>query len=251
MEFLKALILGLIQGLCEFLPVSSSGHLFLAEKLLNIDGNLLLLNIILHIATLLAIVVALFPEIMSILKIPFSSYNFKLILSVIPTIIIALIFERLFPQGYSGAFVAFGFLITAALLLIDKIFMTKPANLEITYKTSVFMGIVQGFATLPGISRSGSTIAAGVFCGADREKSAKFSFFMSIPIIIASTVYETVFKTGTLTSFSALFYITAFATAFISGFFALKVMIKIVVNKRYGFFIIYLIAVSILSFFVM
>jgi len=251
MEFLKAFILGLIQGLCEFLPISSSGHLFLFEKLLNIEGNLLLLNIILHLATLLAIAVVFYKEIWKMIKTPFSSFNLKLIVSVIPTVIIALILANLFEEGYTGQFIAFGFLITAALLLIDKIVDAKPKNFEITYKTAVFMGIVQGFATLPGISRSGSTVAGGALLTSDREKVAKFSFFMSILAIIASIVYEVAFKSGTTGDFSAGFYITAFTAAFISGFFALKLMIKVVVAKKYGFFIVYLIAISILSFAVM
>ncbi|MCL1901601.1 MAG: undecaprenyl-diphosphate phosphatase [Firmicutes bacterium] len=250
MEFLKSLILGLIQGLCEFLPISSSGHLFLAEKLLGIEGNLLLLNIVLHIATLLAIVFAFYREIWKMVKVPFSNFNLKLVVSIIPTVIIALVLAKLFDEGYTGRFIAFGFLITAVLLLVDKIIEPKLQNSEITYKTAIFMGIVQGFATLPGISRSGSTVAGGALLTSDREKVAKFSFFMSILAIIASTVYELAFNSGTIGNFSATFYITAFLAAFISGFFALKLMIKVVVGKKYGFFIIYLIAISTFSFFV-
>lgn len=250
MEFLKALLLGLIQGMCEFLPISSSGHLILAEKLLGIEGNILLLNVILHSATLCAIFLALRSELAVIIKKPFSSYNKKILVSVIPTIIIALSIEIFLDGAFTGRFLALGFIVTAFLLLIDKLIVVKERKPEISYKTAFVMGVIQGFATLPGISRSGSTVAAGSLSGTDREKIAKFSFFMSIPIIIASTAYEIIFKSGGAGSFSALFYITAFLAAFISGFFALKLMIKVVVNKKYEWFIVYLILITVLSLFV-
>ena len=249
MEILKALVLGLIQGICEFLPISSSGHLILAEKLLNIEGNILLLNIILHVATLLAICLVLKTELITIVKKPFSSYNKKLVVSVIPTIIIAVLMDIFLEGAFTGSFLAFGFLVTAALLIFDKLSTETVKNPDISYKTAIIMGIVQGFATLPGISRSGSTIAAGSLSGTEREKVTKFSFFMSVPVIIASTVYEIIFKSGVAGNFSFLFYAVSFLTAFISGIFALKLMIKVVANKRYFIFIIYLILIAILSFF--
>ena len=250
MELLKALVLGLIQGVCEFLPISSSGHLVLAEKLLKIEGNILLLNIILHVATLLAICLALWRELVTIVKKPFSSYNKKLIISVIPTIIIAVLIDIFLQGAFTGRFLAFGFLVTAALLMLDKFLSTKVRRQDISYGTAIVMGIVQGFASLPGISRSGSTVAAGALSGTEREKIAKFSFFMSIPVIIASTVYELAFKGGGADGFSASFYIVSFLAAFVSGFFALKLMIKVVINKKYSVFIVYLILIAVLSFFI-
>lgn len=251
MEILKAFVLGLIQGVCEFLPISSSGHLVLAEKLLDIEGNIVLLNILLHVATVLAIIVALRKELFDMVKRPFSSYNIKIIVSVIPTIIIAVLFDVFLEGAFTGRFLAFGFLVTAALLIFDKFTNVQVKKPEISYKTAIVMGVVQGFASLPGISRSGSTVAAGSLSGTEREKIAKFSFFMSMPVILASIVYEVAFKGGvTGGAFSLWFYVISFLTAFISGFFALKLMIKVVVNKNYTMFIIYLILISILSFFI-
>ena len=251
MEFLKALLLGLVQGVCEFLPVSSSGHLILIEKILNTEGNILLLNILLHIATLFAIVLVFRAELLDLIKKPFSSHNKKILVSAIPTVVIVLVIEMLIKDAFTGKFLAVGFLVTAIMLLVDKLFAIKfEGNRQIGYGTAIIMGIFQGFAALPGISRSGSTVAAGSLTGADRQRVAKFSFFMSIPIIFASIVYEIIFKDGSFANFSAWFYITAFLAAFISGYFALKFMIRVVVKKRYEFFIIYLIAVSIVSFFI-
>lgn len=257
-----ALILGVVQGLTEFLPVSSSGHLTLLNKIFGIEENTLILAILLHLATLFAVIFVLRKEVWEIVKRPFSKMAINLYIATIPTVIIVLLTKGLLEDSFTSAkLLPYCFLFTAVLLFITYLIGEKNKSKKTFIKTNEFknnrrtpiiMGIAQGVAVLPGISRSGSTICAGLLAGEERETVAKFSFLMSIPIILASMLWEII--SGDLSSISSPSMIApilvSFISAFLVGIVSIKLMLKIVEKAKYYWFSIYLIGVSILSFFV-
>lgn len=249
--FLALFLLGLIQGLTEFLPVSSSGHLVLFSKLLGIEESLFL-SILLHVATLLSIVVVFYKDIFYMIRHPLSKQTISLVVATIPTCIIVLILMPIIKQSFAGGLLPICFLISALLLFLTEIFSGKKSTGEIDYKTAFIMGVAQGFAVFPGISRSGSTICAGLLCKKDKSQVAKFSFLMSIPIIVLSLVME-VYEvcTGAISLNLQIFpTIISFLTAFIVGVFAIKLMIKLTVKSNFKWFSIYLFLLSILTIFI-
>lgn len=255
MSFIYAIVLGIVQGLTEFLPVSSSGHMLLVNKIFGESGDFLFIAILLHLATLLAVIIVFRKEVWYLIRHPFSKEMKKLVVATIPTVIIVLIFESFIDNAFSGGLLPFCFLITALLLFIVDIKKSNPTKIEkgISYKSAFLMGVVQGVAILPGISRSGSTICTGLLAGEKREEVAKFSFLMSIPIIIASMLYEilgAIINNTPIFVGSAFPVILAFIVSFLVGIFAIKVMLKIVSKAKYFGFCIYLIIIAILSFFI-
>lgn len=257
MTLFVALILGIVQGLTEFLPVSSSGHLTLLNKIFGIQGDFLLVTVLLHLATLFAVFYVFRKEIWELIKHPFSKDAVNLYIATIPTVIIVLLTKGLLEDAFASAkLLPYCFLITAILLFFTYLLSKKKKD-QIQYrqlkKSSAFiMGVAQGLAVMPGISRSGSTICAGLLAGEECEKTTQFSFLMSIPIILASMAYE--FITADLAAVSTsnmiIPLIFAFLSAFIVGIFSIKFMLKIVKNAKYYWFSIYLVALSIVAFFV-
>lgn len=246
-----ALILGIVQGLTEFLPVSSSGHLFLLSKLFKVETSLYL-TVILHVATLLAVLFVLRSEIWEMITHPFSKKAINLYTATIPTVAIVLLFKTKLDSVFeSGAYLPFFFMLTAAILFLTYVFSKNKKQpdfaREIKSSSAFFMGLAQGLACVPGISRSGSTICTGLLCGEDKKESAKFSFLMSVPIILASLVYELLFSTESIVSVGALSVAVAFLSAFLVGILSIKFMLKIVEKAKYYYFSIYLFALSILS----
>ena len=261
MSILVALILGIVQGLTEFLPVSSSGHLLLLNQLFGINGDFLLVSIILHFATLLAVVFVFWKDIWELIKHPFSKPAINLYVATIPTVVIVLIFKKFIESSFENAsLLPFCFMLTAVLLLITYFLSNRKNKGQVEYenyceikRSSAFaMGISQGLAVIPGISRSGSTICTGLILGENRKESAKFSFLMSIPIIIASMIYEIVFSSSTasINAIGAMPLIVAFIAAFLVGIISIKFMLKVVEKAKYYYFSIYLIILSIISLFV-
>lgn len=254
-----ALILGVVQGLTEFLPVSSSGHLTLLNKLFGIGEGTLLLAILLHVATLLAIVYVLRKEIWEIVKHPFSIEAKQLYISTIPTIFIVLVSKSFLENTFENAkLLPYCFLITAGLLTATHFVSKKQNNFAYSnrfknkYFTPAIMGFAQGLAVVPGISRSGSTICAGLLCGEEKKKVANFSFLMSIPVILGSLLYEIIKGNfnSLLTAEMALPTLVSFLSSFIVGIFSIRLMLKIVEKAKYYYFSIYLVALAILTFFV-
>ncbi len=250
--FLALFFLGIIQGLTEFLPVSSSGHLVLFGNLFGIDESLFI-SILLHVATLLSIVVVFYKDIWQMIRHPFSKQTTMLVVATIPTCLIVLVLMPIIKQSFAGGLLPICFLISAILLLVSEQLSKKKEKKEMTYKTAFIMGIAQGFAVFPGISRSGSTISAGLLSGGEKESVAKFSFLMSIPIIFLSLImeiYEIV--TGSLKlQIQILPTILAFVSAFVVGIFAIKLMIKLTVKSSLKWFSLYLVIISIVSIFVL
>lgn len=246
MSVFIALILGIIQGLTEFLPVSSSGHLVLLQKIFNISNNVILFDIILHLGTLLAVVIVFRKSIISLIKNPFSKKMKFLIVGSIPTFLIALLFKDFFTNAFSGNLLFVGFFITAILLLIASIIDKKYKNNKpMKYKYILTMGLFQGFAILPGLSRSGSTITSSIVLGVNKEEALEYSFLLSIPIILASLVYELIFSPISLASFNILPFVIGFIASAIFGFLSIKFMIKLVKSNSYKYFAVYLIILSV------
>lgn len=247
------IILAIVQGLTEFLPVSSSGHLVLLNKFFGISNDFLLLSIILHLATLFSVVIVLRKEIIEVLKHPFGEMGRYLIISTLPTIAIVLLFKGVINKSFNGDFLPICFMLTAIVIIVSELISKRKDgnNKTVDKKCALFMGIAQGIAVLPGISRSGATICAGLMSGKGRKEVARYSFLMSIPIICASLifeVYEYIFG-GQALSLIWSELLLGFIVAFVVGIFAVKFMLKIVEKYSLVCFSLYLIIVSILSFF--
>lgn len=262
------IILGIVQGASEFLPVSSSGHLVLFYNIFNITDNTILLSVILHVATLLAVVLCYYKQIFELIKNPFCETNKKLLVSTIPTVIIVILLKSLVEKTFSGDFIIIGFLITALVLLISQIkenkvnklknkyFVTQPniylsknhdiTNLNISYKQALLIGTAQGIAVFPGISRSGSTIATGLISGVSKQEVADFSFLLSIPIIIGGLLFELidVVKGEAGLNIGWLSLSVGFLFSFISGLVCIKLMLKFVKSKKLTWFSLYLVLLS-------
>lgn len=248
------IILAIVQGLTEFLPVSSSGHLVLLNKFFGIENDFLLLSVILHVATLFSVVWVLRKEVVTIVKHPFGDVSKKLLLATIPTVVIVLMFKGFIDKSFEGGLLPFCFMFTAVLIVVSEILNqnSKTKNSKITKLTALFMGVMQGIAVLPGISRSGSTICAGLLAGKNRKDVAHFSFLMSIPIILASLIFE-VYEyvvSGQALTLAVYELIIGFVVALIVGIFAVKFMLKLIEKHSLVWFAVYLAVISIVTLFV-
>ena len=241
-----ALFLGIVQGLTEFLPVSSSGHLILFQHLFKLPSDMLLFNIILHIATLLAVVIVFRKTIFKLVRHPFNKINLYLIISTVITCILVVLFKDTIDKTFTHRILPFTFLVTA-IILYSTTFINndKPRKLygEVTATSAVAVGITQFIAVIPGISRSGTTIATMLAAGVKRERAAEYSFLMSIPIIIASFVYEIISLEGK-PALDIAPTIVAFIAALVSGIIAIKFMLKIIQRVRLHWFSLYLVALA-------
>ena len=247
--FLVLFFMGLVQGLTEFLPVSSSGHLVLLSNIFGVEESLFI-SILLHVATLLSICVVFYKDILALIRHPFSKNTIMLVVATIPTCLIVLVLMPFIKSSFGGSFLPASFLITAILLVVTELFAKNKK--EFSYKTAIIMGIAQGFAVFPGISRSGSTICAGILSGGDKKECAKFSFLMSIPIILLSLVmeiYEGV-SGGISISYPISAIIISFIIAFLSGIFAIKFMMRLTEKGKLWWFSCYLLLLSVVTFFV-
>ena len=257
MEIFDAIILGIIQGLTEFLPVSSSGHLELGKAILgdtSVGEESLLFTIVLHFATAISTVIVFRKDILEIIKglLKFTwneetQFAAKIMLSTIPAVVIGLFFEKQLEQLFGGniAFVGFMLLITAILLwMADK---AKNTNKPVSFGNSIVIGISQAIAMLPGISRSGSTIATSVLLGNDKSKAARFSFLMVIPLIFGKIAKDILDGAITTSSENSIALIVSFVAALISGYFACKWMIALVKKSKLTYFALYCLVVGIIA----
>jgi undecaprenyl-diphosphatase len=249
MTYLEAILLGIIQGLTEFLPVSSSGHLEIAKVLFgdnSLPNESLTFTVILHFATALSTMIIFRKDILEIITglLQFkwndqSQFSLKIILSMLPAVFIGLFFEEKLESFFGGNLLLVGFmlLITALLLLLaDK---AKNTTKNVSYPNAFLIGISQAIAMLPGISRSGATISTSVLLGVDRTRAARFSFLMVVPLIIGKVTKDILggeinFESSQIGVMSA-----GFLAAFIAGLFACSWMIAIVKKSKLSYFAIY------------
>lgn len=222
------MILGVVQGASEFLPISSSGHLLLLEKL-GIGCESLPFNIAVHVGTLVAVLIAMRKRIRETVRHPLQKTTGYILLACVPTIILALVFKFAAPALLDGKLLGFGFVLTACLLYAgEKLKSTKSTLL--TPKISILTGVLQGIAVLPGVSRSGATVSAMTMCGVDRSEAADFSFLLSVPIILGSALLEGVeiAKGGASLDIGLLPMLVGVAAAFLSGLAAITLFLKLV-----------------------
>ena len=249
MDSLDSFILGIIQGLTEFLPVSSSGHLEIGKALLgnkSIPKDSMIFTVVLHFATALSTIVVFRKDIFEIfsdlLKFDWNhntKFIIKILFSMIPAILTGLIFEVQLERLFSGEIILVGIMLIITSLLLVLADRAKETNKNIQYKNSIIIGISQAIAILPGISRSGATISTAVLLGIDKTKAARFSFLMVIPLIFGKIIKD-VFSGELIydsSEFSNIFI--GFLSAFISGLFACTWMIKLVKNSQLKYFAIY------------
>jgi undecaprenyl-diphosphatase len=255
MNWFEAMILGLIQGITEFLPVSSSGHLELGKYLFNInpDANFYF-SVAVHGATVLSTIAVLWKEIADLLRGLFrfrlndeTKYVFKIFISMIPVGIAGLFLKDIVDEYFTGNMISLGvqFIITAVILMLPS--FIKPKERPIGYLDSFIIGIAQAIAVVPAISRSGATIATGLIIGNKKSDIAKFSFLMVLIPVIGANLVE--MRSGAFsaegTSFSVI--LAGFITAFISGYFACKWMISLVKKGNLLWFAVYCVLIGVFS----
>ena len=252
MEILALFFLGVLQGLTEFLPVSSSGHLVLFSKIFGIEESFQL-SIILHFATLLSILVVLRKEVLFLIRKPLSKQSMMICVATIPTCIIAVVLMPLIKGSFSGSGLAICFFVTACLLFLSEEISKNKKQKQIDFRSAFWIGVAQGIATFPGISRSGMTISAGLFLGRDRDKSAKFSFLLSLPIILVSVLIDffEIVKSGEGPRLSVVGTVLAFLSAFVVGVCSIKVMIRLTQKSNLKWFSVYLVLIGIVAMFVL
>lgn len=231
MDIIEGLILGIVQGLTEFLPISSSGHLVLFQKIFGISEGALTFDVAVHLATLIAIFVVFREDIISIIKKPFGRLPLLIVVGTIPTMAMGLLLKDFFEKVFeSGATLGVEFIFTGLILWYAESVKTKDKGLESTkYSDAAIIGFAQGVAILPAVSRSGLTIAGALFRGLNREFAARFSFLLSIPAILGAAALDGVkIIKGTEASgmgFGPL--LVGMLAAAVSGYFAIKFMLKI------------------------
>lgn len=237
MAWYTAIFLGLVQGLAEFLPISSSGHLLLFESWFGITDGGLLLTLLLHLATLLAVVVVYHRRLWQLIRHPWCLETAQLIMATIITCGIVVVCHDVIDQLFTISALPFSFIACGIYLLLPTIWRLQTNNQ--TWLQTMAMGVAQGVAVVPGLSRSGMTITTGRLSGMSATNSVDFSFLMSIPIILVSLVYELI-RGGNLETLGAGSIVLAFITAFIAGIVAIKLMLNLTRKIDLRWFAIYL-----------
>ena len=242
-NIINYILIGFIQGLTEFLPISSSGHIVLFGSFFNLD-NLLLISVVAHIGTLFAVIFCYRKTLKELVIHPFNKTNLNLIIATIPTVIVVLCFNHFLEDNFSTSSLVWGFLISAILLTVAD--LKKDGAKPVNKKNALYMGLAQCCALLPGISRSGSTLVCGLIAGVEKKQALDFSFLMSIPVIIASAVYETIklFTSQITVDWIGIFIVMI--TSFIFGIMSIKIMLKLVNKNKLYYFSIYLIILSLI-----
>ena len=243
------MLLGLVQGLTEFLPVSSSGHLVLMQKVLGMDTQgSLFFDTMLHLGTLAAVFAVFYKEIWDMLRRPFQKKVGLILAATAVTVALTLLFRDFIEASFSGSFLGVEFLITAALLfLTQRLAHGKKAVEKMTYLQAAGVGLMQGISILPAVSRSGATIAGSRFFGLKKKDAAEFSFLLSIPAILGSVVLQLpgVVETGLKNEpWGAM--LAGMLVAGVSGYFAVRLMLRIIVKKSLMGFAWYVAALGVL-----
>lgn len=262
MSYFEAVILGLVQGLAEFLPISSSGHLALLQQWFGIDENkVLLFAVLMHVGTLISVFVVYWKDIWELIvelcltirdlvtgkglrleERPVRKLGVMIIVATIPTAIIGLLFNDLFDKLYTSVLpIGIGLIITGFLLILAERTGNSSRGIDrMNFRNALFIGTVQGIAICPGISRSGSTLFGSLICNLDRKFAVKFVFLISIPSILGSAIMEAPDAIEAGMDMAQLGpVIVGMAVAAISGLIAIKTMIKIVSDKKLSYFSYY------------
>lgn len=270
MNFFQAALLGLVQGLTEFLPVSSSGHLVLFQSLFGMKEPMVAFDVALHAATLLVVVIYFWTDVRDVwldfmgslkrfvskkeawpkgVQPPHQGLWVCILITLVPTGMIALFFKDFFESVFSNLlFVACAWMATGILLILSERFQKGQRDLSVIhYGDAFWIGLVQGIALMPGISRSGSTILIGMLLGLRKETAAKFSFLISIPAILGACILK--LKEGTrFFSDYPLPTLAGFVAAAVVGYFVIRWLMRLIQRDRFFLFGYYCIAVSLFAF---
>lgn len=257
MEIIDAIILGIIQGLTEFLPVSSSGHLELGKAILGaqaVPEESLLFTVILHFATALSTLVVFRKDVFDILKGLFqfkwneeTQFSLKIVISMIPAALVGLFLNDFIEVFFDGAIVIVGIMLIITAFLLYLADLAKTTEKGVSFRSSFIIGMAQAVAILPGISRSGATISAAVLLGVDKTKSARFSFLMVVPLILGKVAKDLMGGEISFHGDQAIAMGAGFAAAFFAGLAACTWMIKLVRQSKLSYFAIYCLIVGLIA----
>ena len=248
MNVIEAALLGLLQGLGEFLPISSSGHLLLGRMVLGltIDESpaYKMLDILLHVGTLIPVIIVFWKDWWDILKNPFKSRTLLLLfIASMPTLVFKVIFDDFIDSCDTGWFLGVSFLMTAVFLLVAEYVSSKNAHKtgKVGFFHAIVMGCMQGIALLPGVSRSGSTLAGGLLSGLDRKSGAKFAFMMSAPAIAGALLLEgkDAIENGWISDLAVVPTIVGVIVAGVTGYIAIRFMLKLMTKVSLNWFALY------------
>ncbi|MDF2377001.1 MAG: undecaprenyl-diphosphate phosphatase [Verrucomicrobiales bacterium] len=259
MNFVEAMILGLVQGLTEFLPVSSSGHLVLTQKLLGVDDKGVTFEVLVHFGTLLSVIIyfwkPLWRMILSIIP-PFGrEYAAErkmigyLVIASVPAAIVGFsplkdVFESTYEKP---AVVGLFLIVTGAILFLPRLFAKRKGEGEMGIKSAIVMGVGQAFAILPGVSRSGSTIVSGMMAGVKPSAAAEFSFLMAIPAIAAASLLEAR-KLSEVDTALLMPYLAGAIVAFVSGLIAIYSVLTAIRRGKFEYFGVYCLVAGMAAF---
>ena len=257
MSWFEAFILGIIQGLTEFLPVSSSGHLELGKAILGVEiKENLTFTVVVHAATVCSTIVVYRKDISNIvinsLRFQWNDelqYLTKIIVSAIPVVIVAIFFENHIEMLFSGKLLLVGFMLLVTATLLGFTFYSKSKNRDLSFRDAFIVGIAQAFAVLPGISRSGATIATALLLNNDKEKAARFSFLMVLIPILGKVLLDVFSGDLANESVDLSILFAGFVSAFLFGLLACKVMIQLVKRSKLIYFAIYCFIVGSITIF--
>ncbi len=258
MNILQAAVLGVIQGLAEFLPISSSGHLEVAQRLMGLEADsmsMLLLTVLLHVGTLTAVIVVFWEDWMGILKKLFrSKLLWLLVLASLPALVAKLGLKAIhldLDEVFGGGFLGIGFLITSGFLLLAEFFSKRgkhTAEKQVDVKNALVMGCFQVLAMIPGVSRSGSTTLGGTATGLTKRDAIKFSFLMSAPAVVGSLILEgkDAYELGAFGFLTANLVPIAVAVLLAAavGYFTARTMLKIINNVSFCWFAFYVFQIA-------
>ncbi|MDR1722066.1 MAG: undecaprenyl-diphosphate phosphatase [Methanobrevibacter sp.] len=260
MDIIQGIIVGIVQGLTEFLPISSSAHLMFIQHILGISTDNLAFDVLLHLATLIAVVAYYFKDVIGMIKAfvlsivdifkgnfiegikedDYKKLAWFVIIGTIPAGIVGVVFDKQIEAAFTNlAIPAFFLLITGVLLYTSQRVNVGNKNIKETgLKETILVGISQALAILPGLSRSGTTISTGLFLGFNKEFAAKFSFLLSIPAIVGAAVVQLDDFTTSLDA-NLYVYVFGFLAALISGYLAISLLLKLIKEKSLDFFAFY------------
>jgi len=256
MGLLEAIILGIVQGLTEFLPVSSSGHIELAQKILGADDlkdKEELLSVVLHAATALSTIVVFRKDILDIIKGLFKKerqhayFSIAIIVSMIPAALVGVFFDDLLKSLFEGNLILVGSMLMVTCVLLFLADTAKNTDKKVGIKEAFIVGLAQAVAILPGISRSGSTISTSVLLGIDRTQAARFSFLMVVPLILGKMAKDILDGKLILSSELAVPLTVGFIASFITGIIACVWMIALVKKSKLSWFAIYCLVVGLIA----
>jgi len=259
MSIWQAIVLGVIQGIAEFLPISSSGHLILLQRVFGLDLPGMVFDIIVHLGSLVAVFVVFWRDIWELIKRPFQKMTLLLIIGTLPVVVSGFLFRNHIEEfSRNIPLLALMFFITGIILCIaDKLPLGTKSEKEMSYLDALVVGVVQALAIFPGISRSGSTITGGLATGLTREMAARFSFLLSIISIIGASVLEiwVMHDSETAIYSGDIFpFIIGFVAAALSSYFAIRLLLQLIRTcklRYFSYYLFILVAWMLLDYFVL